>query len=144
MAASYVEDHNCSGNAKVIGLGNSKENALEWNNVESENGGLYQISIKYLCEGTKEMTVEVNEKVVKTAKVSVEEGAKVGTLTFTTELAKGNNTIRLSNATGDMLILKAIFSKALLTINIFGEVKHRAIREAIIVLLLLIRETKAD
>ena len=124
VAASYVEDHNCSGNAKVIGLGNSKENALEWHNVESENGGLYQISIKYLCEGTKEMTVEVNEKVVKTAKVSVEEGAKVGTLTFTTELAKGNNTIRLSNATGDMPAIDVMNLRPFNTTELFVEAEN--------------------
>ena len=100
--ATYAEDRNCSGNAKVIGLGNSKENALEWNNVISENGGLYQLSINYLCEGTKEMTIEVNNKSIKSVKVTGEDGTKVATIKVTAELEKGNNSIRLSNTTGEM------------------------------------------
>ena len=122
--ATYEEDANCSGNAKVCGLGHHKENALEWNNVESNEGGLYQITIDYLCEGTREMTIEINQTPVKTAKLNGEDGRKVMTLTINADLLKGKNSIRLSNATGAMPAIDVMNIRPCQSAELFVEAEN--------------------
>lgn len=63
--AIYEDDGNCSGGAKVTGLGNRDSNYLEWHNVYSREGGLYLMSVDYQCAENRELICQVNGVVVK-------------------------------------------------------------------------------
>lgn len=59
---SFALDSLCSGGVKIIGLGGSPDNYLEWRDVWSENGGEYIAEILCQSKEVLEMDVEVNGK----------------------------------------------------------------------------------
>ncbi|MBR7031482.1 MAG: alpha-galactosidase [Prevotella sp.] len=89
----------CSAGYKVGWLGQSEKNDLLWRNVYSNNGGEYQLTIGFISGENRNITVSVNGEKVKTISANSGGWQKVGTKTVTIQLQKGQNTIRLSNAT---------------------------------------------
>ena len=89
----------CSGGYKAGWLGQSEKNDLQWRNVYSNDGGEYQLTIGFISGDSRNITVSVNGKKVKTISANSGGWQKVGTKTVTIQLQKGQNTIRLSNAT---------------------------------------------
>lgn len=100
----YSEASFCSGGYKAGWLGGSNtNNYLEWRNVYSQEGGDYQLTIGYISGESRNMTVSVNGKKVKTFSGCNSGGFdKVGKKTLDITLEPGNNVIRLSNTSGWM------------------------------------------
>lgn len=57
---SFAMDSTSSGGVKIINLGGTPENYLEWRDVWSENGGDYLVEILCQSHEVREMDVEVN------------------------------------------------------------------------------------
>ena len=93
--AIYEDDGNCSGGAKVTGLGNRDSNYLEWHNVYSREGGLYLRSVDYQCAENRELICQVNGVVVKN--VEAHPAHEVASEQIEIRLKPGMNRIRLSN-----------------------------------------------
>lgn len=77
-------------------LGGSKENLMRWEQVYSEQGGIYDMTITYLPAEHRGLEVSVNGKksIVKDLKT---EGA-LTTVTVPVELQVGNNTVEMGNS----------------------------------------------
>ena len=89
----------CSAGYKAGWLGQSEKNDLQWRNVYSNDGGEYELTIGFISGENRNITISVNGKKVKTISANSGGWQKVGTKTVTIQLEKGQNTIRLSNAT---------------------------------------------
>ena len=98
----YSESSFCSGGYKVGYVGQSEKNDLQWRNVYSKEGGDYKLTIGFICGESRNMTVSVNGKKVKTQSYYSGGWGKVATKTLDIHLEPGNNVIRLSNASGWM------------------------------------------
>ena len=99
---TYEASDNCSGGYKAGWLGSREQNDLLWNNVHSFEGGSYKLTIAFISGENRNIAVSVNGKKIQTVNVNSGGWDKVGKRTLDIELQKGDNTIRLSNATGWM------------------------------------------
>ena len=99
---TYEADGNCSGGYKAGWLGSRDQNDLVWKNVYSREGGDYKLTVGYLSAESRNMTVTVNGKKVQTINANSGSWSKVGRKTLNIQLLPGQNTIRLSNASGWM------------------------------------------
>ena len=99
---SYEAADYCSGGYKAGWLGSRDKNDLQWRDVYSHEGGEYRLTIGYICGENRSITVSVNGTKVQTVSVNSGGWNKVGRKTMTVQLAKGRNTIRLSNASSWM------------------------------------------
>lgn len=88
----------CQGGYKAGWLGYSEDNSLQWDNVYSEEGGEYQLTIAYISGESRNITVSVNGEEVKTLSANSGGWQTVGKKYVVITLKKGTNTIRLSNA----------------------------------------------
>lgn len=102
--AKYEDAASCSGGGKVAFLGNHPDNYLEWRDVYSREGGLYDMNIRYIPCGGRFVYIDINgKKNVRMEFPATEPGVsesdanKPAYITLRISLQKGNNTIRLSN-----------------------------------------------
>ena len=98
----YAQADYCSSGYKAGYLGRSEKNDLQWRDVYSQEGGDYNLTIGFICGESRSITVSVNGKKVKTLSVNSGGWSKVAIRTLAVQLEKGQNTIRLSNASGWM------------------------------------------
>ena len=98
----YSEATFCSGGYKAGWLGSSANNDLQWRNVYSKTGGKYSLTIAYICGESRNITVSVNSKNVKTQSYNSGGWDKVAKKTMDITLEPGNNVIRLSNSSNWM------------------------------------------
>ena len=98
----YSEASFCSGGYKAGWLGSSANNDLQWRNVYSKTGGKYSLTIAYICGESRNITVSVNGKNVKTQSYNSGGWEKVAKKTMDITLEPGNNVIRLSNSSNWM------------------------------------------
>ena len=98
----YSEASFCSGGYKVGYIGGSANNDLQWRNVYSKTGGKYSLTIAYISGESRNITVSVNGKNVKTQSYNSGGWDKVGKKTLDITLEPGNNVIRLSNSSSWM------------------------------------------
>ena len=98
----YTADATCSGGYKAGWLGCSQQNALEWHNVYSQEGGKYKMTIAYISGENRNITISVNGQKVQTVSVNSGGWSTIGKKTITLQLEKGRNTITLSNPTNWM------------------------------------------
>ena len=98
----YSEATFCSGGYKAGWLGGSAKNSLQWRNVYSKTGGKYSLTIAYICGESRNITVSVNGKNVKTQSYNSGGWDKVGKKNLDITLEPGNNVIRLSNTSSWM------------------------------------------
>lgn len=98
--ANYSDDKVCSGGAKVGWLVNHPDNWLEWRDVYSENGGVYEMTIRYIQWDDRYVDCSVNggESVRLDLPAADYHTNKPAERTLRVVLGKGRNTIRLSNA----------------------------------------------
>ena len=87
----------CSAGLKAGWLGYSEQNDLQWRDVYSTEGGDYELTIGYISDESRNITVSVNGQKVKTLSVNSGGWQKVGTRVLNISLEKGRNVIRLSN-----------------------------------------------
>lgn len=98
--ALYVEAKGCSGGAKVAFLGNDEENWLEWRDVYSQAGGLYEMTVSYFTDEPRAVWCSVNGGAPSAAMLSGKSLDKMERKTLRIALKAGNNTIRLFNDNG--------------------------------------------
>ena len=98
----YEAANFCSAGFKAGWLGYSEANDLQWRNVYSKEGGQYTLDIAYISGENRNITVSVNGAELQTVNVNSGGWQTVGKKSLTIQLEKGNNTIRLSNATSWM------------------------------------------
>lgn len=98
----YEEMAACSGGAKTGWLGKSEANDLQWRNVYSEHGGEYVLTLAYITGETRNVNLQVNGGEAKVLSLNSGGWSSLATTEVTVTLNKGNNVIRLSNATGWM------------------------------------------
>lgn len=95
--AFYEADARCSGGMKVVNLGGSATNDLQWRNVQSHHGDDYLMTFALLTPDPRSLTVEVNGQAAGTFAV-----ASDTTLCLDIHLRPGRNTIRLLNPNAPM------------------------------------------
>lgn len=92
----------CSCGLKAGWLGTSGQNDLQWRNVFSGEGGEYQLTIAYISGENRNISVSVNGVDVHNVNVNSGGWSTVAKKTVSVQLQKGDNVIRLSNASGWM------------------------------------------
>lgn len=60
-AILYAPDSLCSGGMKVINLGGREENYAQWNDVYSEQGGEYLLTVYYRADKDRKLCLTVND-----------------------------------------------------------------------------------
>lgn len=92
-----TKDANCSGGAKAHALGNNEDNWIEFRDVFANKADAYTLSITYNTSENRNATVSVNGLITELANLNSAGALKIVTLPVT--LRKGQNTIRIYNAT---------------------------------------------
>ncbi|MBR2379506.1 MAG: alpha-galactosidase [Paraprevotella sp.] len=98
----YEELAVCSGGAKAGWLGKSEANDLQWRNVYSENGGEYTMTLAFITGESRNVKIQVNDEEVQTLSLNSGGWSTLATIEVDVTLKKGNNIIRLSNASAWM------------------------------------------
>ena len=93
----YEEMDVCSGGAKVSWLGMRADNSLSWQDVWSEEGGDYEMTLYFITGADRQFRIDVNGKTLDELTVNSGGWDVVGNVTLTVGLQKGNNIITLSN-----------------------------------------------
>lgn len=88
----------CSGQADAGWLGCSEQNDLQWRNVYSRHGGEYTLTIAYLADRDRHVSIDVNGRTVATLTLSPGTTAAPATAAVKVRLRKGVNVLRLHNA----------------------------------------------
>lgn len=93
----FEENDACSGGAKAGWLGGRLENVLIWRDVWSDDGGEYDMDLRFIAGADRDITIIVNGE--ETAKLIVNSGSwtNPGSATVKINLNKGINEIMLSN-----------------------------------------------
>lgn len=122
--ANYSESSDCSGGAKVGWLGNHPENWMEWRDVYSEEGGAYEMTLRYVQWENRFIDYSINGNTSVRLDLPVTElhSNNPAEKTVRIILKKGFNTIRLSNATTwapdiDKMTLKKIKTTGIAAIS---------------------------
>ena len=98
----YEKSSYCSAGYKATWLGMSEENDLIFRDVYSPDGGEYTLTIGFISGDNRNIAVSVNGEVVETVVANGSSWSKVSQKKVAVKLSQGNNTVRLSNATGWM------------------------------------------
>ncbi|MCM1516811.1 MAG: alpha-galactosidase [Paraprevotella sp.] len=112
--AVYTTDSNCSGGARVGWLGNHAENYMEWRDVWSREGGIYELNVECLQWKNRSIELSVNGGEAQTLNFEATNIAGRGrSKTIQVVLAPGDNTIRIANPQSwapdiDCMTLKAV------------------------------------
>ncbi len=85
-----------SGGMAITNLGGHKDNYAQWNEVFSEQGGTYQMTVQYIPAEKKEreisdrrLEVTINGNMTVTDKLETDRSKGVAQMTFTVNLQKG-------------------------------------------------------
>lgn len=94
----YAPMKEASGGMKVSYLGGSAENHAEWNNVYSEKGGMYDMTIRYVPHADRKLEINVNnEKSILLKDLAGTNGEPLASVTVRVRLKPGNNTVRMGS-----------------------------------------------
>ena len=93
----YEENTACSGGVYATWLGSDPKNDIQWRNVYSDQGGAYTMKIRYVSGESRNITVNVNGKDIRTLSCNSGSWGTVASKTLEVTLQPGENTIRLYN-----------------------------------------------
>ncbi len=93
----YEENDLCSGGAKASWLGAREDNTLSWRDVWSEEGGEYNLTIYFISGADRKINVAVNGESSDILVANSGGWDKVGSVSLSINLRKGDNEITLSN-----------------------------------------------
>ncbi|MBQ0048340.1 MAG: carbohydrate-binding protein [Prevotellaceae bacterium] len=102
QTAIYESNSSASGGMVAGWLGQKATNDLQWRNVFSNEGGEYSLNIKYVSGESRNMTLSVNGKDIKTISCNSGSWSTVGTKTVKVVLEPGENVVRLYTKSGWM------------------------------------------
>jgi hypothetical protein len=111
--ARFTVKSGASGGYAIGYLGTSETNWAEFRNVYSSTGGDYELSVYYYSAVNRDLSVFVNGQEHAMTALNSGSWSVAGSKTITVHLNKGNNIIRLANATGDAPDIDKIELKAL-------------------------------
>lgn len=95
----YTPMREASGGMKVINIGGSKDNYIEWNNVYSDNGGLYEMTVYYCHKDNRKLDIYVNrDKPLSINFMNEQEKNKISSITVQIELKPGYNIIKMGSS----------------------------------------------
>lgn len=94
----YAFNENASGSMVVAYLGGRKENILRWDNVYSEQGGDYLMTISYIPAKHRQLEVSINGVTKKLT--DLQESGETATVTLPVELKQGYNKVEMGNPYG--------------------------------------------
>ena len=98
----FSENPAATGGYTARFLGRSEQNDLQWQHVYVKKAGRRRMTIACFSGEERQMDVSVNGQKVKTVTVPARDWSERQTVTVDVHLKKGDNVIRLSNATGWM------------------------------------------
>ena len=93
---SYASNEAASGKMVVRNLGGEPSNIMQWDNVWSDNGGKYELTISYIPAERRQLEVDINGH-----RIVIQDIASIGEIATTTisiMLKKGYNEIKLGNS----------------------------------------------
>ena len=96
----YAASPNCSGKMRVSNIGGSQENIAEWQEVYSEKGGEYDITVYYSCEKNRKLEISVNGIKTEIKDLNSGDQEKIESVTIPVTLLAGNNVIRMGSSFG--------------------------------------------
>lgn len=91
----YEQCASASGGMIVSRIGGEIDNTVCWDDVWSDEGGEYQLTIRYKPAPRRQMTVVVNGRATTLSALASE--GEMSTVTINTVLNKGNNTVTIGN-----------------------------------------------
>lgn len=101
---AFMPFETASGGMTITNLGGYKDNYAQWNEVFSEQGGTYQMTVQYIPAEKKEreisdrrLEVTVNGNMTVADKLETDRSKGVAQTTFTVNLQKGYNVIRIGS-----------------------------------------------
>ncbi len=94
----YAYSAEASGKRVIRFVGGSSENYAEWDNVYSEKGGKYELTISYLPEAQRKLEVDVNGTKVTGLKLETFGGKGIATVTAHVNLKAGKNIIKMGSS----------------------------------------------
>ena len=97
LPAKYVEKDGVSGGACIANVGGSEANNAQWNQVWSDEGGAYSLTVNYISEARLKMEVSVNGKQIGSHYTGTEADGSIKSVTFDINLEKGYNTIGIGS-----------------------------------------------
>jgi hypothetical protein len=100
---------NCSGRGKAGWLGNSTENYIEFRDVYANIAGKYTLSLTFISGENRNATMRINGSDTLLTNLNSGGWSALKTVSFSVNLIKGDNIIRISNATGWMPDLDKIY-----------------------------------
>lgn len=95
---NYVSSDNASGRMVVTYLGGRKENLMLWDNVFSEKGGEYEMTVSYVPVAHRKLEVTVNGRM--TVLTDLETKGAMATVTLPVTLTAGYNRVEMGNRYG--------------------------------------------
>ena len=109
----YLASPQCSGGMKVFQLGGRKENYAEWPEVYSEEGGSYEMTIRYCSPLPRKLEVWVNGTLYELPGLISGSSDIVSEVTLPITLTAGNNVVRMGSRYGwapdiDCFLLKQV------------------------------------
>jgi hypothetical protein len=90
----------CSGRGKAGWIGNSAENYIEFRDVYANVAGKYTLSVTYITGENRNATIRINGIDTLLSNLNSGGWSTLKTISFPVNLKKGDNIIRISNATG--------------------------------------------
>ena len=91
----YAYQPEASGGMMVSYLGGRRENILRWDNVYSEQGGLYDMTITYMPAAHRGLQVGINGTTTTIEGLQTE--GTFATVTIPVSLKAGNNQVEMGN-----------------------------------------------
>ncbi len=109
----YLASSQCSGGMKVFRLGGREENYAEWPEVYSEEGGSYEMTIRYCSPLPRKLEVWVNGTLHELPGLTSGGSDVVSEVILPITLTAGNNVVRMGNRYGwapdiDCFLLKQV------------------------------------
>src|SRR5579863_5372845 len=95
--ATHTACEYCSGNTKIIGLGEDSDNAVTLPNITVPTGGMYQMEIDYLTKIPRSLFVTVNDGVPIKLDLTGDSEVLPASIVIPVALQGGKNTIRFGS-----------------------------------------------
>lgn len=96
----YAPAPEASGRMKVCRIGGRAENYIEWKEVRSDQGGAYDMTIRYSCDKARKLEVFVNGQKTEVEGLHSGGNDRMASVTIPVVLAPGSNVVRMVNSFG--------------------------------------------
>jgi len=106
--ATHTACEYCSGNTKIIGLGEDSDNAVTLPNITVPTGGMYQMEIDYLTKIPRSLFVTVNDGVPIKLDLTGDSEVLPASIVIPVALQGGKNTIRFGSPNSESPALDKI------------------------------------